>query len=49
MAVLGLIGTGQMVGISSVCRFWQMNEAGYRYLLHLFHSEAWNVKALIER
>ena len=47
MVVLGLIGAYQMAGISSLCRFWQMNEAGYMYLLHLFHSQAWSIQTFI--
>jgi hypothetical protein len=47
VAVLGFIGVSEMTGVSSLCRFWQLDEAGYHRLLHLFRSCAWNAGALI--
>jgi hypothetical protein len=46
LVVLAFIGASDHVGVSSLCRFWQMDEAGYHRLLHLFRSSAWSVGAL---
>ncbi|MDD5269189.1 MAG: hypothetical protein PHO08_19070 [Methylococcales bacterium] len=34
--VIGFIGTTEMIAITSLCRFWMVNEAGYHRLLHFF-------------
>lgn len=34
--VIGLMGATEMMGVTSLCRFWMMNEAGYHRLLHFF-------------
>lgn len=47
LVVLGFIGTSDLMGISSLGRFWQMEEAGYHRLLHLFRSSAWSVGPLM--
>lgn len=46
LVLLGFLGTSEMLGISSLCRFWQMDEAGYHRLLHFFHSTAWCAASL---
>jgi hypothetical protein len=34
--VLGFMGAGEMIGVTSLCRFWLLEEAGYHSLLHFF-------------
>jgi hypothetical protein len=34
--VLGFMGASEMIGVTSLCRFWLLNEAGYNRLLHFF-------------
>jgi hypothetical protein len=34
--VIGFMGTTEMIGVTSLCRFWMINEAGYHRLLHFF-------------
>lgn len=34
--VIGFMGAVEMIGITSLCRFWLINEAGYHRLLHFF-------------
>jgi hypothetical protein len=34
--VIGFIGAPEMIGITSLCRFWLIDEAGYHRLLHFF-------------
>ena len=34
--VIGFIGTTEMIGVTSLCRFWMVNDAGYHRLLHFF-------------
>jgi len=46
--VLGLIGGSHLSGVSSICRFWRLNEAGYMSLLHFFRSSAWKTSDLME-
>src|SRR3990167_911756 len=40
--VLGMIACMEMGGVSSLCRFWHMNEQGYLSLLHFFRASSWN-------
>jgi DDE superfamily endonuclease len=47
LVVLGLIGTSHMEGLSSLCRFWLLEEADYHRLLHFFHSSAWCLDTLV--
>src|SRR5215208_3476083 len=46
-ALLAFIGAREVMGVSSLCRFWQMEEAGYHQMLHLFRSTAWSAGALM--
>ncbi len=48
MIVLGFIGSSEMVGVSSFCRFWLLDTPGYHVLLHFFRSTAWNLNTLLE-
>jgi hypothetical protein len=34
--VMGFMGAGEMIGVTSLCRFWLLDEAGYNRLLHFF-------------
>jgi len=34
--VIGFIAAPEMMGITSLCRFWLVDEAGYHRLLHFF-------------
>jgi hypothetical protein len=47
VVILGFIGTPHMQGLTSLCRFWLMDEADYHRLLHFFHSSAWCLDALV--
>jgi hypothetical protein len=47
MVMLGFIGTPHLEGLSSLCRFWRLDEAGYYRLAHFFHSSAWYLDGLI--
>lgn len=45
--ILGFIGSHHVEAITSICRFWRMDETGYHQLLHFFHSSAWCLDALV--
>jgi hypothetical protein len=45
--ILGFIGTPHLEGLTSLCRFWFMQEADYHRLLHFFHSSAWCLDDLV--
>ena len=47
VVILGFIGTPHLEGLTSLCRFWLMEEAGYHRLLHFFHSSAWCLDVLV--
>ena len=34
--VIGFMGAGEMIGVTSFCRFWLLEEAGYHRLIHFF-------------
>ena len=34
--VIGFMGAGEMIGVTSLCRFWLFDEDGYNRLLHFF-------------
>jgi hypothetical protein len=36
--ILGFMGSHHIEALTSICRFWQMDEIGYHRLLHFFHS-----------
>lgn len=45
--IVGMIGCSEMCGVSSLCRFWGLNENGYLSLLHFFHSSSWKMETLL--
>jgi len=45
--VLGFIASPEMIGVTSICRFWMCNESGYNSLLHFFRSKAYEYAALV--
>jgi hypothetical protein len=47
VVILGLIGSHHVEGLTSLCRFWHMDAAGYHQLLHFFHSAAWCLDAVV--
>jgi hypothetical protein len=47
VVILGFIGTPHLEGLTSLCRFWFMEEADYHRLLHFFHSCAWSLDDLV--
>lgn len=47
IVILGFIGTPHLEGLTSLCRFWFMEEADYHRLLHFFHSCAWSLGELV--
>lgn len=36
MIIIGFIGTSEMVGVTSLCRFFGLGESGYKTFLHFF-------------
>jgi hypothetical protein len=47
VVIVGFIGTPHLEGLTSLCRFWFMEEADYHRLLHFFHSCAWSLGDLV--
>jgi hypothetical protein len=47
MIVFGFLGTAEIIGVSSFCRFWGLGESGYHTFLHFFRSSAWSSNMLI--
>jgi hypothetical protein len=45
--ILGFIGSHHVEAITSLCRFWHMDETGYHQLLHFFHASAWCLDAVV--
>ncbi len=48
LIVLGFIGSHSTEGVSSLCRFWGLQTAGYLSLLNFFRSDAWSVQEWTE-
>ena len=46
MVVLGFVGAADMIGITSFCRFFGLDENGYHSLLHFFRSSSWSLAGL---
>lgn len=46
VVVLGFLGSTQIDGVSSLCRFWHLDTPGYLALLHFFRSSAWSLTGL---
>src|SRR5712691_9729249 len=47
VVILGFIGSYHLEALTSIFRFWHMDEIGYHRLLHFFHSCAWCLDALV--
>ncbi len=47
MIVLSFIGSGEMVGVTSFCRFWGAGETMYHIFRHFFRSSAWTLSNLV--
>src|SRR5712692_4195298 len=47
VVVLGFLGSTQIDGVSSLCRFWHLETPGYLALRHLFRSSAWSLTGLL--
>ena len=48
MVILGFIGSHEMRGVTSFCRFWCLDTGGYNACLHFFRVSAWSLDALTE-
>jgi hypothetical protein len=48
MVVLGFIGSPEMSGVTSFCRFWGLNTAGYHAFLHFFRVSTWSLDKVME-
>ena len=46
--VLGFIGTSELIGVSSFCRFWLVDQNSYYSFLRFFRSGAWSLSPLLE-
>lgn len=49
MIVLGFIGSTEMIGVTSFCRFWGLGESAYHSFLNFFRSEAFSLQILIHQ
>lgn len=47
MVIIGFIGSSEMVGITSFCRFWGLEVTGYYTFLHFFRYSSWTLEMLI--
>jgi len=47
MVIIGFIGTSEMIGVTSFCRFWGLGESGYKTFLHFFRYSSWSLELLI--
>jgi hypothetical protein len=45
--VLSFLAAPEMIGVTSMCRFWQGNEAVYHRFLHFFRSKAYDLETLL--
>ena len=45
--VVSFLAAPEMIGVTSMCRFWQGNEAIYHRFLHFFRSKAYPFEALL--
>lgn len=48
LVILGFIGSSEMHGVTSFCRFWLLESSGYHKLLGFFRSTAWSLPQLWE-
>ena len=47
MVVLGFMGTHEMGGVTSFCRFWCLDAAGYNAFLHFFRTSKWSLNKIV--
>jgi len=47
MIIIGFIGTSEMVGVTSFCRFFGLGESGYKTFLHFFRYSTWSLELLV--
>lgn len=47
MVILGFLGTAELIGVTSFCRFWGLGEKAYHMFVHFFHSSAWSIDLLV--
>ncbi len=47
VVVLGLLGSTQIDGVSSLCRFWHLETPGSLAFLHVLRSSAWSLTGLL--
>lgn len=47
MVVLGFIGTYEMTGVTSFCRFWSLDSIGYNAFIHFFRASEWSLNHVI--
>ncbi len=45
--VLSFVAAPEMIGVTSMCRFWRVDERGYYSLLHFFRSKAYGYGELL--
>jgi hypothetical protein len=43
--IISFIAVPEMIGVTSMCRFWRSDEHGYQRLLHFFRSTAYRYTA----
>lgn len=48
MVILGFIGSNEMSGVTSFCRFWLMDDCGYASFIQFFRSTAWDLTSLMK-
>ena len=48
MVVLGFMGSHEIVGVNSFCRFWGLETAGYNSFLHFFRVSTWSLENIVE-
>ncbi len=44
--VISFIAAPEMIGVTSMCRFWLVGESDYSRLLHFFCSKAYRLSSL---
>jgi len=47
MVVFGFMGSVDIIGVTSFCRFWEVGENVYNSFINFFHSSAWSLDNLI--
>ncbi len=47
LVILGFIGSPEMIGVTSFCRFWGVDKSGYNMFLNFFRSTAWSLSTII--